>query len=149
MLKDRSECRGSFVRRMLRAAKQTHCLCDATVDPRPLQAINQALSDFEFMPDANSNALNTDGLASVTFKVNDLGFSGDGGPQVSKPLTIELIFDAVNDPPLVNGPADLEAKEDIPVVVPGLSVADIDSDEPGGKFYFSSQIELLVRGKRR
>lgn len=79
--------------------------------------------------------------------MNDLGFSGDGGPQVSEPLTIELIFDAINDPPLVNGPADLEAREDIPLVVPGLSVVDIDSDEPGGTIHFSSQIGLSLRGK--
>lgn len=80
--------------------------------------------------------------------MNDLGFSGDGGPQVSEPLTIELIFDAVNDPPVVSGPTDLEAREDIPLVVPGLSVMDIDSDEPGGTIHFSSKIEFSVRGKR-
>ena len=100
------------------------------------------------MPDANSNSLTTHGLASVTCLVNDLGFSGDGGPQVSENLTINLIFDAVNDAPVVNTPDSLEAMEDVPLLVPGLGVLDIDSDEPGGETHLKCPREWLLRHTR-
>lgn len=93
-----------------------------------------------FSPDPDSNALNTDDLASVTLTVNDLGRSGDGGAQESEPISISLVVSAVNDRPLVDSPGTLSAKEDVPLVVSGLQVFDKDSDEPGGE-----EAELLKR----
>lgn len=69
----------------------------------------------------------------MTFTVNDLGRSGDGGAQESESITISLVFNAVNDRPLVDSPGALSAKEDAPLLVSGLQVSDKDSDEPGGE----------------
>lgn len=81
----------------------------------------------------DSNALNTDGLASVTFTINDLGLSGDGGPLESDPFTIDLVFMAINDGPLLNLPGPVEAHEDTPTLVSKIVVLDADCDESGGE----------------
>lgn len=86
-----------------------------------------------FTPDANSNALNTGELASIIVTVNDLGLSGEGGAQESEPLIIHLVFSAINDGPLLNLPHSFEAQEDVPMLLPGISVLDTDTDEPGGE----------------
>lgn len=99
----------------------------------PTQALNEALEGLAFTPDANSNALNTDGLASITLTVNDLGLSGEGGAQESEPLTIHLVFDAINDAPLLDLPDSFAAQEDVPLLLSGISVFDTDYDEPGGE----------------
>lgn len=96
------------------------------------QALNNALGELYFAPDVNSNAINTDDLASITFIVNDLGFSGGGGSQDSEPITVSINFRAVNDGPLLNLPGSLAAQEDVPLLISGLSVLDTDSEEPGG-----------------
>lgn len=98
-----------------------------------VQALNTALADLSFTPDTNSNALNTDGLASITLTVNDLGLSGEGGAQESDPVTINIIFSAVNDGPLLELPEYLSAREDVPLLVLGIRAEDTDSDEPGGE----------------
>ncbi|CAN0242048.1 unnamed protein product, partial [Hapterophycus canaliculatus] len=97
-----------------------------------LQALNKALEDLSFIPDNHSNAMNVDGLASLNVTVNDLGLSGEGGAQQSEPLIIHMIFEAVNDGPLLHLPDHFAAREDVPLFVPGISVSDTDSDEPGG-----------------
>lgn len=85
-----------------------------------------------FTPDENSNVLTTDGLATVTLTINDLGLSGEGGAQESEPLIISIVVSPVNDGPLLDLPDYVEAQEDVPLIVSGLSVSDMDSDEPGG-----------------
>lgn len=97
------------------------------------QALGTALEGLIFTPDRDSNALNTDGLASVTISVDDRGFSGGGGAQKSEPLTIRILVNAENDPPLLDLPSALVATEDVPFRVPTLRVSDVDVDEPGGK----------------
>lgn len=86
-----------------------------------------------FTPDANSNALNTDDLASIVFSINDLGLSGEGGAQESEPLTIHLVFAAINDGPLLDLPGPFAAQEDVVMLLSGISVFDTDYDEPGGE----------------
>ncbi|CAN0449962.1 unnamed protein product, partial [Scytosiphon promiscuus] len=102
---------------------------------RSVQALNTALAGLSFTPDTNSNALNTDGLASVTLTVNDLGLSGEGGAQESDPVIIRIIFSAVNDGPLLELPNSLSAREDVPLLVLGIRIEDTDSEEPGGETY--------------
>lgn len=97
------------------------------------QVLNLALQGLLFTPDPDSNALNTDDLASVTIIADDLGFSGGGGAQESKPLTIRIIVNAVNDKPLLDLPVRLMATEDMPIRVPALRVSDVDVNEPGGE----------------
>lgn len=98
-----------------------------------VQALNEALKGLTFTPDPNSNVLNTDGIASMSLTVNDLGLSGEGGVQESETLVIHLVIDAVNDDPLLDMPDSIVAREDVPVWLSGISVSDIDSDEPGGE----------------
>lgn len=106
------------------------------------QALNEALEELTFTPDANSNALNTDDLASITLTVKDLGLSGEGGPQESEPLSLHLVFDATNDGPLLVLPDSFAAQEDVPLLMSGISVSDIDYNEPGGEALF---LELFDR----
>ncbi|CAM9483715.1 unnamed protein product, partial [Sphacelaria rigidula] len=98
-----------------------------------LEVLNLALQGLLYTPDPDSNALNTDGLASVTIIADDLGFSGGGGAQESEPLTIRIIVNAVNDKPLLDLPVRLMATEDMPIRVPALRVSDVDVNEPGGE----------------
>ncbi|CAM9996177.1 unnamed protein product, partial [Ectocarpus fasciculatus] len=77
----------------------------------------------------NSNALNTDDLASLNITVSDLGLSGAGGVQESEPLLIRLVLYAVNDGPLVDLPEHFAAHEDVPMLMSGISVSDVDSNE--------------------
>lgn len=97
------------------------------------QALNEALEGLTFTPEANSNALNTDDLASITVTVNDLGLSGEGGAQQSESLVIHLVFNAINDGPLLDLPGSFAAQEDVPMLLSGISVFDTDYDEPGGE----------------
>lgn len=118
--------------------KETHhsvaCLHPAALLPfLSTQALNEALEGLTFTPDENSNALNSDDLASLALTVNDLGLSGEGGAQESEALTIHLIFDAVNDGPLLDLPGSFAAQEDTPLLLSGISMFDTDSDEPGGE----------------
>lgn len=106
-----------------------------------LQELNKALEEVSLTPDKNSNALNTDVLASVTLTVNDLGHSGEGGAQESEPVTISVIFSAVNDGPTLELPDYLAAREDVSLLVSGIRATDTDSDEPGGETY------LIASGK--
>lgn len=85
------------------------------------------------MPDADSNVLNTDDLASVSIMLDDLGESGEGGAQKSSPLTIGIVVKAVNDRPVLDMPGDLTVKEDLPTHIHLIRVSDIDADEPGGE----------------
>lgn len=48
-------------------------------------------------------------------------------------MTISLIFIADNDGPLLELPGLLETQEDIPLLLPGLAVSDVDYGEPGGE----------------
>lgn len=98
-----------------------------------VQALNEALKSLTFTPDPNSNSLNTDGLASISLTVNDLGHSGGGGVQESEPLIIHLVIDATNDGPLLDLPDSFAVREDVPLLLSGISVSDTDSDEPSGE----------------
>ncbi|CAN0489385.1 unnamed protein product, partial [Ectocarpus sp. 8 AP-2014] len=77
----------------------------------------------------NSNARNTDDLASLNITVSDLGLSGAGGVQESEPLLIRLVLYAVNDGPRLDLPDDFAAREDVPLLMSGISVSDADSNE--------------------
>lgn len=85
------------------------------------------------MPDTNSNARNTDDLASLNITVSDLGLSGAGVVQESEPLLIRLVLYAVNDGPLLDLPEYFAAREDVPLLMSGISVSDADSNESGGE----------------
>lgn len=98
-----------------------------------MQALNGALEGLTFTPNANSNAFNTDDLAAIRFTVDDLGLSGEGGPQESEPLTIRLLVEAINDGPLLHLPNPFAAREDVPLLLSGINVSDVDSGEHGGK----------------
>lgn len=98
-----------------------------------VQALGTALEGLVFTPDRDSNALTTDGLASVTITVDDLGFSGGRGAQKSEPLTIRILVNAENDRPLLDLPSALVVMEDVPFRVPTLRVFDVDVNEPGGE----------------
>lgn len=102
-----------------------------------VQTLNEALKALTFTPDPNSNALNTDDLASISLTVNDLGHSGKGGLQESEPLIIHLVVDATNDAPLLDLPDSFAAREDVPLLLSGISVSDTDSNEPGGELLCS------------
>ena len=65
--------------------------------------------------------------------MNDLGLSGEGGAQESETLIIHLIFDAINDGPLLELPDSFAAQEDVPLLLSGISVFDADYHEPGGE----------------
>lgn len=69
----------------------------------------------------------------MSLTINDLGLSGEGGAQESDPVSINIIFSAVNDGPLLELPGYLSAREDVPLLVLGIRVEDTDSDEPGGE----------------
>lgn len=80
----------------------------------------------------------------MSLTVNDLGLSGEGGVQESEPLVIHLVVDAINDGPLLDLPDWFLAREDVPVLLSGISVSDTDSDEPGGEYCVSTS----SRGRR-
>lgn len=105
----------------------------ASLSRKYFQALCTALEGLLFTPDPDSNALNTDDLASVTITADDLGFSGGGGAQESEPLTIRILVKAVNDRPLLDLPSALLAMEDVPFRVLTLRVSDVDVNETGGK----------------
>lgn len=108
------------------------------------QALNEALQGLTFTPEENSNALNTDDLASMTFTVNDLGLSGQGGAQASEALNIHFMFDAINDGPQLNLPGTFAAQEDVPLLLSGISVSDTDYDEPGGEALLDRLVGTIV-----
>lgn len=72
-------------------------------------------------------------MASLNITVSDLGLSGAGGVQESEPLLIRLVLYAVNDGPLVDLPEHFAAREDVPMLMSGISVSDVDSNESGGE----------------
>jgi hypothetical protein len=87
-------------------------------------AINATLGDaagLQFTP-----ALNSISDAALTIVTNDLGHFGLGGPQSdSDPSTISLA--AVNDAPGNTLPSASSADSDTPVVLSGISIADVDA----------------------
>lgn len=100
--------------------------------------LNAALATLDFTPEANYN-----GDATLTLFVDDLGNNGDtpndanvtaGDPEDNLTATavVNVTIDAVNDPPALTAPNDfnVEADEDTPLSIPGLTITDVDAD-PG------------------
>lgn len=65
--------------------------------------------------------------------MDDLGLSGEGGPQESETLIIRLVIDAINDGPMIHLPNSFVGNEDGPLLLSGISVSDVDSGDHGGE----------------
>jgi ELWxxDGT repeat protein len=75
-----------------------------------------------FVPAANWN-----GSTSFTFSVTDSGDTLNGGQNTSATATTNLTVTAVNDAPVNTGlPTAMSTDENTPVVLGGVSIADVD-----------------------
>lgn len=82
--------------------------------------INAALASVTYAPNLNFN-----GLDSLSVLVNDLG--NTGGPAQMDSGNLSITVDAINDGPVATVPATQAATEDMPKLIMGLSVADVDA----------------------
>jgi len=75
-----------------------------------------------------SPVLNYNGADQLKMVTNDVGATGSGGP-MSDTDTLDINIAAVNDAPVNSLPAGPYAtNEDIPLVISGITVTDVDSD---------------------
>lgn len=105
---------------------------DGTLEFRgTIGAINTALDGLAFTPGQDYV-----GAASLTITTNDLGNTGAGGP-MSDSDTVSITVGAVNDAPVIDGPAGLTVDEDSSITISaanmnGISIDDVDLG--AGKF---------------
>jgi RHS repeat-associated protein len=86
-----------------------------------LSEVNTKLSQLRYQPDANYV-----GSDALSISVNDQGNTGAGGA-LSASKTIDLTITAVNDAPILSGPASVAVTEDASQLILGLQVSDIDA----------------------
>src|SRR5262245_52598846 len=90
----------------------------------PLSAINATLASatgLSFAPTANLA-----GPVTVTMVSGDLGNAGSGGPRTDTD-SATLNLSAVNDAPVNTLPGSVSTNQNSPVVLTGISVADLDA----------------------
>lgn len=84
--------------------------------------INTQLAALDFQPAANFT-----GIVDFQLTVNDGGNNGEGGP-LTDTENVTLTVGEVNDPPVATVPGDQTVDEDTPLVITGVSVADVDAN---------------------
>ena len=94
-----------------------------------------------------NDPLHYNGTDRLTIVVDDLGNSGTGGPQQAVAL-VPITVGPVNDAPTISVPGTQAATEDQPLLINGISIADVDLAETTSAGSGTGQIMVTLSATR-
>jgi hypothetical protein len=111
-----------------------------------LAQINNTLAQPNGLVYVN-NPLHYNGADRLTVVADDLGSSGTGGPQQAVAL-VSITVGPLNDAPVVSVPGTQTATEDLPLLIAGISLADVDIGEITSAGSGTGRITVMLSAQR-